>query len=321
MKILVTGGAGFIGANFIHYMFKSHPDYAIVCLDALTYAANPDYLEAFNVKSNFRFVKGDIRDREKVFSLFEEESFDAVINFAAESHVDRSIENPDVFISTNVSGTGVLLDACLKYGKIRFHQISTDEVYGDLPLDSTHTFTEESTLRPSSPYSASKAATDLLVLSYFRTFGLPVTISRSSNNYGPFQHSEKLIPLMIKKALKGENLPIYGNGENKRDWLYVEDHCRAVDLILHKEKIGEIYNIGSGKEKSNLETVKALLDIMNKDEGLISFVKDRPGHDLRYSIDCTKAEKELGWKPNTDFADGIKATVQWYRSFYEEGKI
>ena len=315
MNLLVTGGAGFIGANFISYMVNLHPDYRIVCLDALTYAANTDNLPSDS--SLFRFVRGDIRDREAVFNLFAEESFDAVINFAAESHVDRSIEDPGVFISTNISGTQVLLDACRQFGSIRFHQVSTDEVYGDLPLCSEEVFTEESSLRPSSPYSASKAAADLLVLSYNRTYGLPVTISRSSNNYGPFQHSEKLIPLMIKKALRGENLPIYGNGENKRDWLYVSDHCKALDMILHSGKKGEIYNIGSGTERSNLQTVRELLTIMGKDEKLISFVKDRPGHDLRYSISTAKIVSELGWSPGTDFYDGLKATAEWYTKQYE----
>ena len=321
MKILVTGGAGFIGTNFIGYMLKKHPDYRIVCLDCLTYAANTKELHGFEKNPAFTFVKGDITDRKTVYSLFESESFDAVINFAAESHVDRSIESPDVFLSTNVLGTGVLLDACRLHGNIRFHQISTDEVYGDLPLDEGDPFTESSPLRPSSPYSASKASADMLVLSYHRTFGLPVTISRSGNNYGPFQHSEKLIPLMIKKALKGGNLPVYGNGENKRDWIFVSDHCEAIDIILHEGKMGEIYNVGTENEKSNISTVKEILSLLGKGEKLISFVNDRPGHDLRYSISCKKIKSELGWSASVCFEKGLAETVEHYRELYTKEEL
>ena len=316
MNLLVTGGAGFIGVNFIDYMLRTHPDYRIVCLDLLTYAANPERVSELEKNDNFRFVKGDIRDREAVYSLFKEESFDAVINFAAESHVDRSIENPDVFLSTNVLGTGVLLDACLKYGKIRFHQISTDEVYGDLPFESTDSFSEKDKLSPSSPYSASKASADMLVLSYGRTFGLPVTISRSSNNYGPYQHSEKLIPTVISKALSDEKIPVYGDGRNLRDWLHAEDHCKAIDLILHKGTIGEIYNVASEKEYSNIDTVRAILSLLGKGEELISFVSDRPGHDLRYAVDCSKIRAQLGWSAETEFTDGLRDTVRFYERKY-----
>ena len=314
MNLLVTGGAGFIGINVLQYMRETHPDYRIVCLDLLTYAANTERLAQFTEGEHFRFVRGDIRDRETVYSLFEEESFDAVINFAAESHVDRSIESPDAFISTNVMGTSILLDACLRYGKIRFHQISTDEVYGDLPLDSTDSFTEEDRLLPSSPYSASKASADLLVLSYARTYGLPVTISRSSNNFGPYQHSEKLIPAVIKKALRDESIPVYGTGENRRDWLHVTDHCKAVDLILHNGIAGEIYNVARERELSNLETIKLLLSLLGKDESLISFVTDRPGHDLRYAVNCNKIRTELGWSDSVRLSDGLSETVDFYKN-------
>ena len=316
MNLLVTGGAGFIGVNFISYMLKTHPEYRIVCLDLLTYAANTARIRVLQENDNFRFVKGDIRDREAVYSLFSEERFDAVVNFAAESHVDRSIDNPDIFISTNVLGTGVLLDACVKYGKVRFHQISTDEVYGDLPFESTVKFNEADRLSPSSPYSASKAAADMLVLSYERTFGLPVTISRSSNNYGPYQHSEKLIPTVIKKAMADENIPVYGDGRNLRDWLDVSDHCRAIDLILHKGTPGEIYNVASENEYSNIETVNTLLSLLGKDKGLISFVADRPGHDLRYAIDCRKIRTEIGWRAEKHFTDGLKEVIDFYRKKY-----
>ena len=322
MNILVTGGAGFIGVNFIAYMLTAHPDYRIVCYDKLTYASNPERItELCKTSTKLRFVKGDICNREEVYTLFREENFDAVINFAAESHVDRSLESPDIFIKTNVSGTGVLLDACVKFGNIRFHQISTDEVYGDLPLESNLRMSEADRLSPSSPYSASKASADLLVLSYARTFSLPVTISRSSNNYGPYQHSEKLIPLMIKKALRGEFLPVYGNGTNLRDWLYVNDHCRAIDLILHHGTPGEIYNVASETEYSNLYTVRALLSLLGKDESLISFVKDRPGHDLRYAVDCSKIKKELGWRAEALFSDGLALTAEWYKKQYNKEEI
>jgi len=313
MNILVTGGAGFIGSNFIFYMLDQHPDYRIVCLDALTYAGNLETLEPVMENDNFRFVKGDIRDRDFIFDLFDEENFDVVVNFAAESHVDRSIEDPGVFLETNIMGTQVLMDASREYGIKRFHQVSTDEVYGDLPLDKPELmFTEDTSIKTSSPYSASKASADLLVEAYHRTFGLPATISRCSNNYGPYQFPEKLIPLMISKALAEEELPVYGKGENVRDWLYVEDHCVAIDLILHKGKEGEVYNIGGHNERSNLEVVKTILDELDKPESLITFVEDRAGHDLRYAIDPTKISEQLGWEPTILFDEGIKKTIKWY---------
>ncbi|HOJ47603.1 MAG TPA: dTDP-glucose 4,6-dehydratase [Bacillota bacterium] len=321
MNILVTGGAGFIGSNFIYYQLKNHPDDRIVCLDALTYAGNLANLESALNHPSFRFVKGDITDRACVFKLFEEEKFDIVANFAAESHVDRSVENPGVFLHTNVFGTQVLLDACRQYGVKRFHQVSTDEVYGDLPIDRKDLFfTESSPLRASSPYSASKAAADLLALAYYRTYQVPVTISRCSNNYGPYHFPEKLIPLMITRALNDQSLPVYGKGENIRDWLYVEDHCAAVDLVMRSGRAGEVYNIGGHNEKSNIEIVKLILKILGKPESLITFVADRPGHDLRYAIDNTKITSELGWSPQTEFEDGLQKTVQWYlnnRSWWE----
>ena len=311
-NILVTGGAGFIGSNFIYYVLEKHPDRRIVCLDALTYAGNLETLEKALKNKNFRFVKGDITDRKAVEALFEEESFDAVVNFAAESHVDRSIDEPEVFLKTNILGTQVLLDACRKRA-IRFHQVSTDEVYGDLPLDRPDLFfTEETPIHTSSPYSASKAAADLLVTAYFRTYGAKVTISRCSNNYGPYHFPEKLIPLIIANALEGKELPVYGEGKNVRDWLYVEDHCKAIDLILENGRLGEVYNIGGHNEKTNLEVVKTVLKILGKSEDLIRFVKDRPGHDMRYAIDPTKIRNELGWYPETTFEEGIKKTTQWY---------
>ena len=313
MNILVTGGAGFIGSNFIYYMLKKHPDYRVVCIDALTYAGNIETLEKAMENPSFRFFKGDITDRKAVYGLFEEESFNAVVNFAAESHVDRSIEEPEIFLKTNILGTQVLLDAAKKYGNIRYHQVSTDEVYGDLPLDRPDlSFTEETPIHTSSPYSASKASADLLVMAYHRTYGLPVTISRCSNNYGPFHFPEKLIPLMLINALEGKKLPVYGDGLNVRDWLYVEDHCKAIDLILHNGRIGEVYNVGGHNEKTNLEVVKTILNILGKDESLITFVKDRPGHDMRYAIDPTKIQHELGWYPETNFKDGLRKTVNWY---------
>ncbi|MGN0468219.1 MAG: dTDP-glucose 4,6-dehydratase [Acutalibacteraceae bacterium] len=311
--ILVTGGAGFIGSNFVYYMLRKHADYKVICLDALTYAGNLQTLEEAMKNSNFRFVRGDITDRKAVYRLFEEESFDAVVNFAAESHVDRSIEEPEVFLKTNILGTQVLLDACRKYGNIRFHQVSTDEVYGDLPLDRPDLFfTETTPIHTSSPYSASKASADLLTMAYHRTYGSAVTISRCSNNYGPFHFPEKLIPLMIINALDGKKLPVYGEGKNVRDWLYVEDHCKAIDMILQNGTVGEIYNIGGHNERTNLEVVKTILRILGKGEELITFVKDRPGHDMRYAIDPTKIKNELGWYPETAFDDGIKKTVDWY---------
>lgn len=313
MKILITGGAGFIGTVFVNYMLREHPDYEYVCLDALTYAGNLENLRNALTHKNFKFIKGDIADRPLVFSLFEKENFDIVVNFAAESHVDRSITNPQIFLETNVLGTAVLLDASKKYGVKRYHQVSTDEVYGDLPLDRPDLFfTEETPIHTSSPYSASKASADLLCLAYHRTYGLPVTISRCSNNYGPYQFPEKLIPLMISKALKGEKLPVYGDGLNVRDWLYVEDHCCAIDLIIHKGTVGEVYNIGGHNEKQNIQVVKTILSILGKSEDLITFVTDRAGHDLRYAIDPTKIHSELGWLPKTAFEEGIKKTVGWY---------
>ncbi|NPU88331.1 MAG: dTDP-glucose 4,6-dehydratase [Fervidobacterium sp.] len=322
MTILVTGGAGFIGSNFIHYMLENHYDYKLVCIDKLTYAGNLRNLEKVLGKSNFRFVKGDICDRELVNKIFEEESPDVVINFAAESHVDRSIENPDVFLMTNVLGTQVLLDASRKYGVKRFHQVSTDEVYGDLPLERRDLkFTEESPLKPSSPYSASKTAADLLVLAYHRTYGLPVTISRCSNNYGPYQFPEKLISLMIINAFNNKPLPVYGDGKNVRDWIHVKDHCEALNIILQKGKEGEVYNIGGNNERENIEIVKMILKELGKPEELIRFVKDRPGHDKRYAISTAKMEKEFGWHPKVDFEQGLRETINWYlenRDWWEE---
>lgn len=313
MNILVTGGAGFIGSNFVYYMLNKYIDYRIVCLDKLTYAGNLSTLKKALENPNFKFVKGDIADRDFVFNLFEEEKFDIVVNFAAESHVDRSIENPGIFLTTNVIGTQVLMDASRKYGVKRYHQVSTDEVYGDLPLDRPDLFfTEETPLHTSSPYSASKAAADLLVLAYYRTYKLPVTISRCSNNYGPYHFPEKLIPLMISRALNNEKLPVYGDGSNVRDWLYVEDHCSAIDLIIHNGRVGEVYNIGGHNERTNLEVVKTILKELGKSEDLITYVKDRPGHDLRYAIDPSKISNELGWEPTTRFEEGIKKTIKWY---------
>lgn len=313
MTIIVTGGAGFIGSNFIFYMFKKHPDYRIVCLDKLTYAGNLSTLKSVMDKPNFRFVKLDICDKKGVDKLFEEENPDIVVNFAAESHVDRSIENPQVFLETNIIGTSVLMDACKKHNVKRFHQVSTDEVYGDLPLDRPDLFFYEDTpLHTSSPYSSSKAAADLLVMAYHRTYNLPVSISRCSNNYGPYQFPEKLIPLMIANCLANKPLPVYGEGINVRDWLYVEDHCKAIDLIIHKGKVGEVYNIGGHNEMKNIDIVKIILKELGKDESLITHISDRKGHDQRYAIDPTKIHKELGWLPDTMFKDGIKKTIQWY---------
>ena len=313
MKLLVSGGAGFIGGNFVHYILKHHPEDSVVCLDALTYAGNMETLAGAMDNPEFTFVKGDICDRKAVFSLFEEEKPDVVVNFAAETHVDRSIENPGLFLQTNVLGTGVLMDACRKYGIRRYHQVSTDEVYGDLPLDRPDLFfTEETPLHTSSPYSASKASADLLVLAYHRTFGLPVSISRCSNNYGPYQFPEKLIPLVIANVLGDKPIPVYGKGTNVRDWLYVDDHCRAIDLILRKGCEGEIYNIGGHNERNNLQVVKTILKELGKPESLITYVTDRPGHDRRYAIDPAKIHNELGWLPETKFEDGMSRTVKWY---------
>ncbi len=313
MKILVTGGAGFIGCNFVHYMLEQHPEDGIVNLDLLTYAGNLESLADVESAPNYSFVKGDIADREFIMELFQKENFDVVVNFAAESHVDRSIVDPGVFVRTNVMGTQVLLDAAKEFGVKRYHQVSTDEVYGDLPLDRKDLFfTEQTPLHTSSPYSASKAGSDLLVLAYCRTFGLPVTISRCSNNYGPYQFPEKMIPLMLTRALADESLPVYGKGENVRDWLHVKDHCAAIDLILRGGKVGEVYNIGGHNERTNLEVVRTILAALGKPESLIHFVADRLGHDLRYAIDPKKIEKELGWKPQYSFDTGIRQTIDWY---------
>ena len=313
MKLIITGGAGFIGSNFIYYELKQHPEDEFICLDKLTYAGNLSSLKYAMQQPNFKFVKGDIADRDFIYSLFESEKPDVVVNFAAESHVDRSILEPELFLKTNVIGTGVLMDACRKYGIKRYHQVSTDEVYGDLPLDRPDLlFTESTPLHTSSPYSASKASADLLVLAYHRTYGLPVTISRCSNNYGPYHFPEKLIPLMIINALHDKALPVYGDGTNVRDWLYVEDHCSAIDLIIRRGREGEIYNVGGHNEKSNLDVVKIILKALGKSEDLITFVKDRPGHDRRYAIDPTKIHYELGWLPQTKFEDGIAKTIKWY---------
>lgn len=313
MKMLVTGGAGFIGSNFLHYMVEKYKDYYFVCLDALTYAGNYNNLKPVLNKENFKFVKGDITDKNFIDKLFNEEKFDVVVNFAAESHVDNSIKNPTIFLTTNIIGTQVLMDASLKYKVKRYHQVSTDEVYGDLPLDRPDLkFTENTPLHTSSPYSSSKAGADLLVGAYYRTYGLPVTISRCSNNYGPYQFPEKLIPVVISKALKNENIPVYGKGENVRDWIHVKDHNIGVDKIIHEGRVGEVYNLGGHSERTNLDVVKTILKQLGKDESLITYVTDRPGHDLRYAIDSTKSEKELNWDRTYTFESGIKETVDWY---------
>ena len=313
MKIMVTGGAGFIGSNFIYYMLDKHPEYDIVCVDLLTYAGNLETLEEARKSPHFKFIRADIADRRAMELAFQYEKPDVVVNFAAESHVDRSITDPGIFIRTNVMGTQVLLDCARQYGVSRYHQVSTDEVYGDLPLERKDLFfTEETPLHTSSPYSSSKAGADLLVLAYYRTYGMPVTVSRCSNNYGPYHFPEKLIPLMISRALADESLPVYGKGENVRDWLHVYDHCAAIDLVLHKGKEGEVYNIGGHNERTNLEVVKTVLRELHKPESLIAYVTDRPGHDMRYAIDPTKIETELGWKPTYNFDTGIKMTIQWY---------
>ena len=313
MNILVTGAAGFIGSNFVFHMRKAHPEHDIIALDSLTYAGNLETLAPVMEEDHFTFVRCDITDREGVRKVFEEHHPDVVVNFAAESHVDRSIEDPGVFLRTNILGTQVLMDACREFGIQRFHQVGTDEVYGDLPLDRPDLFfTEDLPLQASSPYSASKASADLLAMAYHRTYGLPVTISRCSNNYGPYQFPEKLIPLMIANALADKPLPVYGTGENVRDWLYVEDHCRAIDMILENGKVGEVYNIGGHNERSNLDVVKTILKQLGKPESLITFVGDRKGHDLRYAIDSSKIHGELGWLPETKFDDGIRQTIDWY---------
>ena len=313
MKIIVTGGAGFIGSNFVYYLLREHPEDRVVCYDALTYAGDLETLSEAMKDERFSFVRGDISSRVSVDRLFEAEKPDVVVNFAAESHVDRSITSPEIFLRTNVFGTQVLLEACRKYGVTRFHQVSTDEVYGDLPLDRPDLFfTEQTNLNASSPYSASKASADLLVHAYHRTYGVPVTISRCSNNYGPYHFPEKLIPLMILNALHDKKLPVYGDGKNVRDWLYVEDHCAAIDLVVRKGRVGEVYNIGGHNERSNIEVVRTVLKELGKPEILIEYVEDRKGHDRRYAIDPTKIHDELGWAPATRFEDGIRQTVQWY---------
>ena len=316
-KILITGGAGFIGANFVHYILNKYDDYKVFNLDKLTYAANLDNLSSIENNNNYIFIKGDICNKEFIENLFKKENFDIVVNFAAESHVDRSISDPSIFINTNVVGTQILLDACKKYNVSRFHQVSTDEVYGDLPLDrSDLLFNENNNINPSSPYSASKASADLIVKAYYKTFNLPVTISRCSNNYGKFQHEEKLIPLMIKRALNNDKLPVYGNGLNVRDWLHVYDHCSAIDLIIHEGKVGEIYNVGGNNEKSNIEIVKEILATLGKSEELIYYVKDRKGHDLRYAINSLKLQNVLNWKPKYSLDEGLKETINWYKNYY-----
>jgi len=318
MKYLITGGAGFIGSNYLHYVVNQYPEDTFVCLDALTYAGNYNNIKSLENKENFKFVHGDITDREFVNNLFEEEKFDVVINFAAESHVDNSIKNPGVFLTTNIIGTQVLMDASLKNNIKRYHQVSTDEVYGDLPLDRPDLlFTEQTPIHTSSPYSTSKASADLLVMAYYRTYGLPATISRCSNNYGPYQFPEKLIPVVISKALKDEPIPVYGTGENVRDWIHVHDHNVGVDLIVRTGKVGEVYNLGGHAERNNLTMVKTILKELNKSEDLITFVADRKGHDLRYAIDSTKAEQELGWTRTYTFEKGIKETIDWYTNNQE----
>ncbi len=326
MTMIVTGGAGFIGANFLYYMRANHPEERVVCVDKLTYAGNLStlrpILEDPAAADTFRFVRADICDRAAMDALFKEEQPDCVVNFAAESHVDRSIEDPEIFLKTNILGTAVLMDMCRKYGGVRFHQVSTDEVYGDLPLDRPDLFfTEETPIHTSSPYSTSKASADLLVTAYHRTYGLPVTISRCSNNYGPYQFPEKLIPLMIANALEDKPLPVYGEGLNVRDWLYVEDHCRAIDLVLRGGRIGEVYNIGGHNEMRNIDIVRRICRELGKPESLITYVTDRKGHDQRYAIDPAKIHAELGWLPQTRFADGIVTTIRWYlnnRTWWEE---
>ena len=322
MTLLVTGGAGFIGSNFVYHMLGKYPEYRIVCVDCLTYAGNLSTLKGAMEHPNFKFYKTNICDRAEIDAIFAKEKPDVVVNFAAESHVDRSIENPEVFLQTNILGTQVLMDASRKHGVTRYHQVSTDEVYGDLPLDRPDLFfTEETPIHTSSPYSSSKAGADLLVLAYYRTYGLPVTISRCSNNYGPYHFPEKLIPLMIANALHDKPLPVYGKGENVRDWLYVEDHCKAIDLIIHKGRVGEVYNVGGHNEMENIDIVKLICQKLGKPESLITYVADRKGHDMRYAIDPTKIHTELGWLPETRFADGIDKTIEWYlthREWWEE---
>lgn len=313
MKILVTGGAGFIGSNFLHYMTDKYPEYNFICVDALTYAGNFNNIKMLEVKTNYKFIKEDITNRDKIFEIFENENINIVINFAAESHVDNSIKNPEIFLTTNILGTQVLMDASRKYNVKRYHQISTDEVYGDLPIDMPELlFTENTPVHASSPYSASKASADILVQAYGRTYGLPITISRCSNNYGPYQFPEKLIPVVISKALNNEQIPVYGKGENIRDWIHVYDHNTGIDRIIHDGIVGEVYNLGGHAERTNIEVVKIILNQLGKSESLISYVTDRPGHDMRYAIDSSKAERELNWSRKYNFEDGIRETVNWY---------
>lgn len=313
MKYIITGGAGFIGSNYLHYVVNKYKEDFFICLDALTYAGNYNNIKDLEGKENYKFVKGNITDRSFVYKLFEEEKPDYIINFAAESHVDNSIKDPEIFLRTNIIGTEVLMDACLKYGIKRYHQVSTDEVYGDLPLDKPELkFTENTPIHTSSPYSTSKASADLLVMAYHRTYGLPVTISRCSNNYGPYQFPEKLIPKVISNALQNKKIPVYGTGKNVRDWIHVHDHNVGVDLIVRNGKDGEVYNLGGHSERDNLTIVKTILKEMGKSEDLIEFVEDRKGHDLRYAIDSNKVEKELGWKREYSFEEGIKETINWY---------
>jgi len=322
MNIIITGGAGFIGSNFIYYMLEKYPDYHLICVDKLTYAGNLSTLKEAHKHDNFEFYQIDIADRKEIFNLFKETQPDMVVNFAAESHVDRSIEDPEIFITTNIEGTIILMDACRQFGIKRYHQVSTDEVYGDLPLDRPDLlFTEETPITTSSPYSSSKASADLFVESYYRTYGLPITISRCSNNYGPFHFPEKLIPLMIANALNNENLPVYGDGKNIRDWLYVTDHCEAIDLIIHDGTVGEVYNVGGHNEVANIDIVNLICDKLDKPKSLITYVTDRKGHDRRYAIDPTKINNELGWLPKTSFEEGIQKTIQWYldnREWWED---
>lgn len=318
MKLLITGCAGFIGVNFTKYWLEKYPSDSIVGVDCLTYASNEEQVPILCQNSRFHFYQENICDNEKINSIFLIEKPDVLINFAAESHVDTSIQTPEIFIKSNVMGVQALLDSCVKFGVKRFHQISTDEVYGDLPLDSAEYFTESSSLNPSSPYSASKAAADLLVLAYHRTYGLPITISRSTNNYGKYQHEEKLIPKTVKMAVPGMRIPIYGDGKNVRDWLHVNDHCRAIDIIIHNGKVGEIYNISANNERDNLSVVKQILTLLQRSENSIDFVEDRKGHDRRYSVSAQKLITELGWQPQMDFEKGIHDTVIWYRNIFNK---
>ncbi len=316
MKLLITGGAGFIGSNFIDYMQKRYPNYQMISMDSLIYGSKWSKINGIDDDENLKFINADISDKDLVFDLFASERFDVVINFAAESNVDRSIENPGIFIETNIKGVQILMDACRTYNVRRFHQVSTDEVYGETPLTAHDIFfSEDSALHPRNPYAASKASADMLVSAYYETYKLPVTISRSCNNYGPQQFPDKLIPLMILNALQNKPLPIYGDGQNIRDWLYVTDHCRALDMIIHKGKAGEIYNIGHKDQRSNLDIIKIILSELNKDEDLITFVQDRVGHDLRYGIDSSKVHNEFGWHPEIGFDEGIKKTINWYKEY------